>query len=115
MFHSIVVANGEQEVKQAVRDFQSAGRQVDQIQILAHENVNTDQLFRPQYASRIGFVGESMAHTVTPCYKCEGAALREKLQSLGLSPTAIQYYEQEMTQGRIVIAVDDQSLLTKYY
>lgn len=111
MFHSIVVANGEQEVKQAVRDFQSAGRQVDQIQILAHENVNTDQMLKPHYASRIGFVGEMMAHTVTPCYKGEGSALREKLESLGLSPSAIQYYEEEMAQGRIVVAVDDQSLI----
>lgn len=110
MFHSIVVANGEQEVKQAIRDLQSAGRQVDQIQILAHENANAEQLVRPRYASRIGFVGESMAHTVTPCYKCGDSALREKLQSLGLSPSAIQYYEQEMAQGRIVIAVDDQTL-----
>ncbi|MCZ8519682.1 MULTISPECIES: general stress protein [Paenibacillus] len=111
MFHSIVVAKGEQEVKQAVRDFQSAGRGVDQIQILAHENVKLDRLFQPKYASRIGFVGESMAHTVAPLYKCEGAVLREKLLSLGLSSTAVEYYEGEMAKGRIVIAVDDQTVL----
>ncbi|AEI45797.1 general stress protein [Paenibacillus mucilaginosus] len=111
MFHSIVVARGEQEVKEAVRDLQSAGRGVDQIQILAHENVKMDQIFKPKYASRIGFVGESMAHTVAPLYRCGGHALREKLLSLGLSETAVEYYESEMAKGRIVIAVDEQQIL----
>ncbi|WP_426449779.1 general stress protein [Paenibacillus sp. S-38] len=111
MFHSIVVARGEQEVKEAVRDLQSAGRGVDQIQILAHESVRMDQIFKPKYASRIGFVGESMAHTVAPLYKCKGQALREKLLSLGLSQTAVEYYEAEMAKGRIVIAVDEQQIL----
>ncbi|GAA8908725.1 hypothetical protein HpSIM50_14460 [Helicobacter pylori] len=111
MFHSIVVAKGEQEVKQAVRDFQSAGRGVDQIQILAHENVRTEEMFKPKYASRIGFVGESMAHTVAPLYKCEGMALWEKLLSLGLSMSAVEYYEKEMASGRIVIAVDENVIL----
>ncbi|MBU7315447.1 general stress protein [Paenibacillus oleatilyticus] len=113
MYHSIVVAKGEQEVKQAVRDFQSAGRGVDQIQILAHENVRTEEMFKPKYTSRIGFVGEAMAHTVAPLYKCEGMALREKLLSLGLSMSAVEYYEKEMASGRIVIAVDENDILNQ--
>ncbi|MNH48094.1 hypothetical protein D3C79_1116780 [compost metagenome] len=52
-----------------------------------------------------------MAHTVAPLYKCEGMALREKLLSLGLSMSAVEYYEKEMASGRIVIAVDENVIL----
>ncbi|SDE08068.1 Heat induced stress protein YflT [Paenibacillus sp. UNCCL117] len=110
MFHSIIVANGEQEVRKAVSDLRQAGREVDQIQILAHEGVQEAGLNRPQYMSRIGFVGEKMAHTATPLYKCKGSELKDKLLSLGLSESAVEYYAKEMAKGHIVIAVDDQAL-----
>ncbi|WP_159888591.1 general stress protein [Paenibacillus puerhi] len=110
MFHSIIVAKGEHEVRRAVSDLRQAGREVDQIQILAHERVQESGLNRPRYMSRIGFIGETMAHTATPLYKCKGDELREKLGSLGLSPSAVDYYEQEMAKGHIVIAIDEQAL-----
>ncbi|MEK8130930.1 general stress protein [Paenibacillus filicis] len=111
MFHSIIVAKGEQEVNKAVHDLRQAGREVDEIQILAHEQISDTDLNRPQYCSRIGFVGETMAHTATPLYRCKGMELREKLTGLGLSASAVDYYAEEMERGHIVIAVDEQALL----
>lgn len=107
MVHSIMVAAGKQEVKEAVRSLYTAGRDVHQIHILAHENAETAELFRPKAVSRIGMAGEDMVHTAAPLYRGEGALLRDKLRALGLSPSAIEYYEEEMEKGRIVIAVDE--------
>ncbi|UUZ81590.1 general stress protein [Paenibacillus sp. P26] len=109
MYHSIVVAKGEQEVKDAVRELHSAGRDVHQIQILAHENAETGELYKPKVVSRVGMAGEDMIHTAAPLYRGGGPALRDKLRALGLSPSAIAYYEEEMAKGRIVIAVDERS------
>lgn len=109
MFHSIVVAKGEEEVKETVRGLQSAGRGVHQIQILAHESADTQELYRPKVMSRIGMAGEDMVHTAAPLYRGAAPALRDKLRALGLSNSAIHYYEEEMAKGRIVIAIDERS------
>lgn len=103
MVHSILLAAGR-EVKETVRELYTAGRGVHQIQILAHE---TADLFKPKVVSRIGMAGEDMVHTAAPLYRGDGLLLRDKLRALGLSPSAVEYYEEEMEKGRIVIVVDE--------
>ncbi|MCY9589300.1 hypothetical protein PC41400_12125 [Paenibacillus chitinolyticus] len=103
MNHSIIVVDSEKEIRDVIRQLQTAGCEPHCIHVLSDEAVDTEEMLRPRYTSRIGFSAEQMAYTMATVFRGSGMAMRSKLISLGLAGSAIPYYEEEISRGRIVV------------
>jgi hypothetical protein len=111
MSYSIVVADHETEVKKAILQFLEAGFRPFQIHVLAYDNEKNKELLKQQCVSRIGMATQTMNQTQSDLFRSKGFELRSKLLSFGWSTAAVDYYENEISQGRIVVAVCHEDLL----
>jgi hypothetical protein len=111
MSYSIVVADHEQDVKEAILKFLEAGFRPYQIHVLAYDNEKNKSLLTQQCVSRIGMATlQAMNQSQSDLFRSKGYELRSKLLSFGWSTTAVDHYENEIAQGRIVVAVCDDDL-----
>jgi hypothetical protein len=111
MSYSIVVADHEQDVKKAILQFLEAGFRPYQIHVLAYDNEKNKGLLTQQCVSRIGMATQAMNQTQSDLFRSKGYELRSKLLSFGWSAQAVDHYENEIAQGRIVVAVCHDDLL----
>jgi hypothetical protein len=111
MSYSIVVADRESDVKKAILQFLEAGFRPFQIHVLAYDNEKNKDLLTQQCVSRIGMATETMNQTQSDLFRSKGGDLRKKMLSFGWSETAVDYYENEIAAGRIVVAVCHEELL----
>jgi hypothetical protein len=111
MSYSIVVADRESDVKIAVLQFLEDGFRPFQIPVLAFDNDKNKDLFTQQCVSRIGMATQTMNQTQSDLFRSKGSDLRKKMSSFGWSETAVNYYENEIASGRIIVAVSHEELL----
>jgi hypothetical protein len=111
MSYSIVVADHERDVKTTIIQFLEAGFRPHQIHVLAYDNDPNKELLTQQCVSRIGMATPSMNQTHSDLFRSKGNELRHKLLSFGWSIATVEYYENEIESGRIVIAVCHEDLL----
>ncbi|MBP1988974.1 general stress protein [Paenibacillus eucommiae] len=111
MSYSIVVADFEKDVKKAILQFKEAGFKPHQIHVLAYDNEQNKELLAQQCVSRIGMATMTMNQMQSDLFRSTGCELRSKLMSFGWSPTTVHYYEHELENGRIVVAVCHEDLV----
>jgi hypothetical protein len=111
MSYSIVVADEEKEVKKAILQFLEAGFRPYQIHVLAYDNDKNKELLTQQCVSRIGMATQMMNQAQSDLFRSRGFELRSKLLSFGWSSSTVDFYESEIANGRIVVAVCHDDLL----
>jgi DNA-binding transcriptional MerR regulator len=95
----------EEQAIDEIRSFQSEGYSLEEIYVIAHDTDKTDGLAKLMSTNKVGLYEEGIANAFTNLFRSRGDQLRVKMQSLGLTKDAADYYEKELDKGKILIMV----------
>lgn len=102
MINVQVVENGV-EAKKEIEQFIMKGFEKEDIYLLAHDKNRSKDLTSSLDINDIGIKEQGVFESMANVFRSRGDELRSKLQSLGLTTTEAERYEQELDLGRCVI------------
>jgi Heat induced stress protein YflT len=97
-----IVENGV-EAKKFIDRLIMQGFRKDEIYLLAHDKNRSENLTDALDISDVGVGEQGFFDSIANVFRSRGDELRSKLQSLGLSITEAEHYEEEMDYGRCVV------------
>ncbi|MFC5653219.1 general stress protein [Paenibacillus solisilvae] len=86
-----------------VRELNRQGYKQDDIYVLAHDSEQTKSLADASEASSIGVSEEGVFTSLANVFRSRGDEIRAKLQSIGLSDSEAERYEEELDRGRVLV------------
>jgi hypothetical protein len=97
-----IVENGV-EAKKFIDRLIMQGFRKDEIYLLAHDKNRSEHLTDALNINDVGVGEQGFFDSIANVFRSRGDELRSKLESLGLSITEAEHYEEEMDYGRCVV------------
>ena len=97
-----IVENGVQ-AKQAIEQLIMQGSKKDDIYLFAHDKSRSENLTDYLDINDVGVEEQGIFDSITNVFRTRGDELRSKLESLGISTTEAERYEEELDHGRCVV------------
>src|SRR3954463_239704 len=98
-----IVENGVEAKKFIDRLIMQGGFKKDDIYLLAHDKNRSEHLTDALDINDVGVGEQGFFDSIANVFRSRGDELRSKLESLGLSITEAEHYEEEMDYGRCVV------------
>jgi hypothetical protein len=100
---SIQIVTTAMDALHAVRELNRQGYKQDDIYVLAHDSDQTKSLADASNANRIGPSEEGVFTSLANVFRSRGDEIRAKLQSIGLTDSEAERYEEELDRGRVLV------------
>ncbi|MGG3560688.1 general stress protein [Neobacillus rhizosphaerae] len=97
-----VVENGVQ-AKREIEQLMTQGYTKDEIYLLAHDKNRSENLADGLDLNDVGVAEQGLFDSMANVFRSRGDELRTKLESLGLSQSEAERFEEEMDHGRVVV------------
>ncbi|MEH7155322.1 general stress protein [Neobacillus drentensis] len=97
-----VVENGLQ-AKQEIEQLLNQGFTKDEVYLLAHRKDRSEDLTEALDIKDIGVNEQGFFDSIANVFRSRGDELRAKMESLGLTDTEAQRYEEELDRGRVMV------------
>ncbi|CAH1193713.1 General stress protein 17M [Paenibacillus plantiphilus] len=100
---SVQIVTTAMDALHAVRELNRRGYKQDDIYVLAHDSEQTKELADATDANQISMTEEGVLNSVANVFRSRGEEIRSKLQSIGITETEAERYEEELDQGRVLV------------
>jgi hypothetical protein len=97
-----VVDNGVQ-AKQVIEQLTMQGFHKDDIYLFAHDKSRSENLTNYLEINNVGVEEQGIFESFANVFRSRGDELRSKFESLGLTTSEVEHYEEELDHGRCVI------------
>ncbi|MDR4950000.1 general stress protein [Neobacillus cucumis] len=97
-----VVENGVQ-AKKEIEQLMMQGFTKDDIYLLTHNKERSKDLTESLGLTGIGIEEQGVLGSLANVFRSRGDELRVKLESLGLSNTEAEHYEEELDHGKVLV------------
>lgn len=100
---SVQIVTTAMDALHAVRELNRRGYKQDDIYVLAHDSEQTKELADATDTNQISMTEEGVLNSVANVFRSRGEEIRSKLQSIGITETEAERYEEELDQGRVLV------------
>ena len=97
-----IVENGL-EAKKAIGELAMQGFEKGDIYLFAHNKKLSEDLADSMNISNVSVAEQGFFGSIANAFRTRGDELRSKFESLGLTTSEVEHYEEELDHGRCVI------------
>lgn len=100
---NVYVVENSVKAKEKIEQLTLQGFVKDNIYVVTHEKDRTEKMADHFDVENVGIEEEGVMDKIANVFRSRGDELRSQMQSLGISETDADRYEEELDKGRVVI------------